>query len=570
MSDPTRPDDDWRPASVPPGLVDNLRSALRQQGDGVEPSHDAYRQLAEAVQGAGRPTAVTWLRPALAAAAAVAVLGAGVTLLTRSGNQIVGTGPAGDQVALDGDPADGQTAEATVPAGETAGEGLGAGGDRDDGQGAGATGEADEAEADDGDDGGEDAGGAGDLVGPVRASRLAAGQAFLDLLRLPFGEPELAGDRLVVRSRSPAGDGQPGPIVAELSTVAVDGGHAVTGARSAGVSIVEVSQGELAGGRLTIEGLGLGFEGVLDVRVVSGLDNRELARSAVTAGSVGEPVPFVTSLPVVGAERAWVVVSSAGGADGVIEPFAAAPVRYRAGADPADYAVVRVPADDPDGGLRLRAGPGADTPTLAVIPSGLDGVRRTLEYPVPNGTEAWWSVVAPDGQQGWVNSRFLAATTPLGAGQLDDLVGDVTARLAGGGGSLDVAALPLTRRADVAIGTVTEPVGVAPSSLLTPGGWTATRSVTPAGDSGQPTEVDLLTLYGVDRWPAATVIAGPAGFGGDAAAEVAERYFGGLPSITVVHPSPDLRAAGPRTHLFVEATPVGPEIVGILAEVASG
>lgn len=49
------------PDGVSPRLLSELSRAMSEQADRFEPSHDAYRKLAEAVAGQTRPTAGRWL-----------------------------------------------------------------------------------------------------------------------------------------------------------------------------------------------------------------------------------------------------------------------------------------------------------------------------------------------------------------------------------------------------------------------------------------------------------------------------------------------------------------------------
>ncbi|MGB5760732.1 MAG: hypothetical protein WBM50_27710, partial [Acidimicrobiales bacterium] len=82
-------DADWTPEGVPLGFTTGLSMALRDQADRFEPSNDAYRRLAEAVNDRRRPMAGRWVRPVVAAAAVMAAVGLTVALLAGQRTQRV-------------------------------------------------------------------------------------------------------------------------------------------------------------------------------------------------------------------------------------------------------------------------------------------------------------------------------------------------------------------------------------------------------------------------------------------------------------------------------------------------
>ena len=566
----------WTPDGVPPGLTTELSMALRDQADRFEPSNDAYRRLAEAVDDRRRPMAGRWVRPVVAAAAVMATVGLTVALLAGQRTQRVGTGPAaedvggGGQLAPPEGRAGGSDAAGTDPGVDEAGE--------DDGLGGG-TGESelDRRAGQEQDRSTTTTGGGpvyidGGPTGPVRSTEVAAARAFLDLLRLQYGATEPVDDgRVVVRSLVDGrdGDGGDGSIAATLHLTGIDGGYAVFAASSESITIDEVSGGSLPNGLLRIDGSGAGPDAPVSVRVMSALDNRVLAVGQARAGTQrlpaepDEPTPFTAELAVVGAENAWVIVFDGGAAPGPTDAFAARSVSFRSVDDPAEYAVVRVRPDDPDDGLQLRSGPGSTEPSLGVIPAGAGGVRRTGTYPVPIGTELWWSVTTDQGLTGWVNSRYLASTEPLPVDRLRALA----ERFGAGGIEADRSAtdLPLTRRAAVAIGLPARPLEVPPETLLVADGWTEVRSFPLTADGTDSVDASLADLRPVDVGLTPTIDV-EATFTSASDRAAAGRYFGDLPYVVVAGSGPDGIAT--RTFLFAESTPDGPEVVGILVDAA--
>ena len=375
-------------------LADRLGSAFNDQADRFEPSNDAYARVAEAVGEAQQgPRSVGWFRPLAAAAAVVATVGIGAMALSTQGSQSVGTSPGESQ----------ESAASAVDQSTTVLPST------DGSQAEGPDGAATDGES--GRDLDEDSSGADDassaeptdpsiVTGPVRATQLGAAQAFMDLLRLPFGAPEMVDGRVVIRSFEPGGVvGPDGLVVATLSMVEVAGGYAVAEATTDSVTIDSVEQAS-PDSSLAVVGSGTGFEATLVVRLMSALDNRVLGLTSATAGSFGEAEPYAADVSVVGAEQGWVIVSSLGGADGVTEPFAAKPVSFQTAlADQTDYAVVAVAPDDPDGGLVVRSGPGTSNDQVGVIPGGTAGLRRNNVFPVAVGDDLWWSIVGPSGRR---------------------------------------------------------------------------------------------------------------------------------------------------------------------------
>lgn len=559
FGDPT--EDSWDDGDFPGELTTRLSNAFSEQADRFEPSNDSYRLLAEAVDQRAKPRQTRWVRPLAAAAAVVTVAGLGVSLLAGQNTQSVGTGPAADQVADQAtlQPSDDDAADDTPQTEST--EPMP---------------DAEEASTEQADQSASQEAVAEEtppaqvpppVAGPVRSTELAAAQAFLDLLRLPHGQPELVDGNVVVRSRFPGGGAiDDEHIVATLSVIRAAGGYAVSGATTENVTIDDLSDERLPDGLLRVAGTGIGFDTQVDVRAVAAYDNRVLAiGSARTEGDDGRGT-YLAELPVIGAEHAWIVVSQAGGAGGSIDPFAAKLVSYRAGDDKTNYGVVRVPADDSVNGLNVRDAPGVNAARLAVVPAGADGVMRTGEHPVPVGDDLWWSVTTAAGDRGWVNSRFLASLEAPSASSLERVVAKLGV---GGTGFAATPDLPLTRRAPIALGSAADPSAEDASRLFSAENWSSLRRSVDSGEDGgdggdgvEPPDQSLAEFLQVDRWQDAEVDLNPQ-FNDPADAAAAERYFAGLTSFAIV---PAGEPGQGKVFVFVEQTPSGAEIVGIIGD----
>lgn len=521
-------------------LGDRLSQAFSQQADRFEPSHDAYAKVAEAVAGRQKPSRVIgWFRPVAVAAVVLGVVAVGGIVISAQGSQSVDTGPADGGLADSGIVQDDESsAEDQIP---TTVPGISAdtieGPDED--QAETTLAPADEAEPQTN----------VEVTGPVAATPILAGEAFLELLRMPNGSVVESGGRIIVRSHAEGGIPDPaGRIAAELLVEEVPGGFAVIEAVSDDVVIDEADTSMEVDG-VTVSGSGAGFEGVLDVTLMSALDNRVVATSFPTAGNFGEPQPFVVDVSVTGSEYLWVVVAGSGAANAVTEPFAARLITYESTvADQTDYSVVRIGPDDADGGLVVRSGPGTGNERLGVIPSGTGGVRRTTELPVMVGDAAWWSVTTADGLQGWVHSRFLANSEPASTESLESTARRF-AELAGIGDEVALQSLPFTRRAPVLVGTLEAPFELEADRLFLAETWQ---------------DPDLSEFYSVrDWWPSGEIQAGGQ-YSYDSDRQVAETNFGNLSSIVLAAENTD--STGGRTFLFVEVTPGGLEVVAMLVE----
>ena len=548
-------------------LPERLAVAFDQQAERFEPSNDAYARLAEAVNQQAPATGVDrvggWFRPALATLAVIGIAGVGaLALQSRNGTPLdtaAGEG-SGSEVA---DPAD---AVGSGPdADETSGDPLQA-----------ELVEDPSPEAVDGDEDMtvDDAPEAvdADVVGPVTASAESAADAYLTAFGFDYSRLEIEDDRVVAYGTGEGGVGE--YELTRIEVVESDGRFVATGSDASSVAIDDLQQIDSDGdGRpdlLRVTGSGQGFEATLGVRVITAVDARVL-HDHYTGGGQAANQPFEADVPVTGAERAWVVITSSGGAD-VAEPFAARQVTWVGAADPTDHTVIRIEADDPDGGLVVRSGPGVASERTGVLPGGIDGVRRDPIVPVAVGTDVWWRVTAPDGTAGWVNSAFLAANGPIDVDELRS-VGQVVAETLLSIDQLNIdqldpAFLPLPPRGPVSVGLAAAPQRVDADDLSTVAGWNRPRTITLPGEYDGPFEGSLLDYSEVGRWRAnGTVIEPfPAGpryvYGGTAVG--AERYFGSLPAVVIT--ADDTETPWTRTIVYVETTPVDPVIVGIVVE----
>jgi hypothetical protein len=268
----------------------------------------------------------------------------------------------------------------------------------------------------------------------ARPTQVDAIEAFIDLLGVQFIDFEVTGDRASVWTYR-EGSTDRGLDVATLQLAPVDlGGESGWIVAEATSDLVEIDQpapSTAVSGQseLAVSGRGTGFEATLGLQLISATDGSVLVESSVMAGNFGELAGFETTVPLVGTERAWLVVTSSGGASGVAEPFAAVPVSFEGVVDDTDYVVVRVGDDDPDGGLVLRAGPSTSTSELAVVPPGGVVNRRPGAYPTRNGATVWWPVRAGSAE-GWMSSAFLADPGPASDDAYRDWTRDLLGRLA--------------------------------------------------------------------------------------------------------------------------------------------
>lgn len=237
--------------------------------------------------------------------------------------------------------------------------------------------------------------------GPVGSTKTEAAEKFLTLAGItsPHQVGETSGGAIVSRPD--------GTAVVELAMVAVEGGWAVSGAYSEGVSAYTDPAPEPGESVLAIRGEGRGFEATLNLRLISALDGSYLGGDYTNAG-MPDPLPYEAELAVVGSESAWVIVSGDGGGEDVLQEFAAVPVVYEAKPDPRDFGVFRIANSDADEGLNIRTAAGIDnTSVIATLAAGTTGIRRTATLPVLVDDSIWWEVRTADGMTGWAHSSFL-------------------------------------------------------------------------------------------------------------------------------------------------------------------
>lgn len=399
-------------------LEDDLRAALHEHAERIEPSPDGLERIES------RLTPTTKQRPRLAprllaAAAAVAVL-AGVAAFALIGTDSGDVDVAAPTTSLPTDPA---AIEDELPP-------LDLDGDTD----AAAT------------SGGSVSDGTPALtvlpaappgvLGPKRATVDEAVASFLDLIQKGNEEVaiDLDGDLATVTRMSEAGVEVEVTRLQLGSTPLDDGSTGAVVIQALSPRIVIESPSSLSttsGSMLAVSGRGEGFEATIGVDLYSSQDGVWLNKGSTRGGNFGELAPFATDLEVWTSGPAWLVVSSSGGEDTKLEPFAAVPIVLDAPLPDTAYTVVDIPDDDPDGGLVVRNLPGTDGAQLDVLPAGQSDIhRRSLLSafvgdgepiygfePVQQGQQEWWNIrlpePLPDGRQwGWVNARYLAEPAP--------------------------------------------------------------------------------------------------------------------------------------------------------------
>lgn len=506
--------------------ADALRRALSGRADEVEPSHDAYARLATRVVAASsgpgaRPgAAARWGRSRLAGAVAATMVltgavGAGLTMIGDGdqgrGQAVVG-GSGADSSASTVSPSPGITEPGAPPPTVV---------------------DATEVPPVPSDIGPAPATpsmtAAVDLAGPSRAATVDSFLHRLGVTGPDVGvEYEIDGDRVSVWALT-EGTSDRGPLIATLTLSPVpeagDDHWVVTGATSDQVTIDQPGPpiGErLDATELVVSGMGSGFEGDLDVELRSAVDGTILARQGAQGGALG-PAPYETTLDLVGTDRAWLVVRSGGGADGVAAAFAAIPLAFVGGPDYRPYSVVRIGPDDPDQGLVVRAGPGTGNPELDVVPAAGVVTRRSGAYPTLNGSTVWWPVTSPGGAEGWVAAWYLAGTSEPGDGPDAHLAAGERflaelARVASGGPWTVVVDRP-----GFSLWTGGASVVVDPAEMGAPGAWLAEQA-----ELGGRSVVEVFDLppdlEGVELvWGADTVTVDR---------HLVDGYFGGVPAVT--------------------------------------
>ena len=574
-------------------LEQRLSTAMRAHGESIEPAADAYARLAEAVNespagrfsGAVRPWQ-PWRRPLGFVAATAMIAGLGAYVISLQPDQLVDT--------VNVAPANADFAE-LVPTDDSdngLSDGL-AGEDGDPGDAAADSRTADSIQSPPDSSGrsGADVAGEGGRVGtdplrrlegltyaPIRMTKQEAAEAFLDLIAVDYAALEEAGDE--VRVRSVGERGADGPVVSVLSLDAIGGGYVVTEARSDSIEF-DVDNRLAADpvddniddriaviGAIDLSGRRTGPGATVEVDLHSAVDGHPISTSSHPVdddddnGDDGDEAEFDFSIPVTGVDRAWLVLRSAAdeasaGDSRRAEPFAARPVLYVGDPDPSGYSVVRLPPHDPDNGLVIRRTPNGQR--LGVVELGSTGVRRRAVAARRAGGLSWWPVTAPDGTEGWVASRYLAANDPGPDSRLLELARDFIA-MVGPDGSNAIDSPEVESQDPLLLGSITEPL---PVVVGVEGGLASSL----AGLQGQPDGLvgSLAEFFGADRWNKAEIFV-PDGYRQPGAAAAARSYFGDLPSVVIRSLNPTT-GGWERVHLFVSRRQDDLSLVGIVREV---
>lgn len=137
---------------------------------------------------------------------------------------------------------------------------------------------------------------------------------------------------------------------------------------------------------------------------------------APTTAAPGGSEPAVTTAPAATGTEPGPTVAAMEPPEDDSPPVGTAPCGSDQRPVAGEYAVVNIPADDPDGGLVARRLPGAGSEQLDVLPAGTIveafGNRELCAVAADGGV--WWEIGTPRlATGGWVNSRFLE---PLGGG----------------------------------------------------------------------------------------------------------------------------------------------------------
>ncbi len=570
-------------------LEERLSQALRAHGDSVEPSPDAYTRLARAVNEppnllsrvrgvlappSGRNTDIRVsgesLRPVafVVVVAAVAGLG-GFSLLNlmSSPTETVNAAPAtadasdlvdrGDDAAVEadtesataGEPVDDDTTEDDTLMADVADNPATTSVPAD----SEASGAAQSSTADPG------RRFAGLTYAPVRATGLEAAQAFLDLLAVNDVDLEDETDRVVVRSSDSS-------VVTTLTIGAVGSGFMVLDAQSDRLELSiddtgtedptddDIVDTVIAEGSIDVSGSTVVPAQEIDIAVRSVIDGTTLGRASAPIVTTDAEDAYQTSVPITGAERAWVVTTVVDPDDG-LRSLAAQSVLYIGDPDPNSYTVVGLSPDDPDGGLVVRSAPAGRR--VGVIDIGSTNVRRRPIPPRRVDGETWWPITDPSGLEGWVASRLLAIDVAPPEATLVEVARTVIAAVTDADPD---AAVDLALAKPVFLGPIVDPRPVSGpgdvDDLLT-----SNRRLTKVDGSGPEA---LAEFYGFDRWAEAEVFV-PRGYRQEGAADRARSYFGDLPSVVIRSLNPET-GGWERVHLFVSRDGDTATLVGAVLE----
>lgn len=432
------------------------------------------------------------------------------------------------------------------------------------------------------------------ILGPRANSPQTAVEAFLGLIQRGSEEVTIEiQDDLARLSRVAEGGDMVDVTTLQLGAVEMDGstGYVVIQAISPRVVIESPSVlSTSSGSTLTVSGQGEGFEADVDVHLYSSRDGVWLNSTSAKAGNFGVVAPFSADLGVSGSGPAWVVVQSSGGTDTKLEPFSAVPVVIDAPRQAPEYFVTNIAVDDPDGGLVVRTLPGIGGVELDVLPAGQASVNKRSALsafigdgepiyglgPVSDGQQEWWNIWLPQplegGRQwGWVNANYLAE---VGAGvevdasaqALESIGSQFVLGLRGD----DAAFAALPWNADGVTVGLTSDVRTVSAATLGTSFWSTTATWTlPEAFGGtvdttgrellSPTQ-ELLGSTVVDlRTGADTATASP--FGNDQALFASQ--FPGVSYVQVFDPTRD--SGWILINIFVNEGPDGPVIVGVVA-----
>jgi hypothetical protein len=400
---------------------------------------------------------------------------------------------------------------------------------------------------------------------PSAENPAMAAAEFVHLLNLPgSGRFTLQGNTVDVLP--PGRIGSDALPLAYVETLSNQDGTGVVDAISDTMLINDVF---VDNDQIVVRGEGIAFEASVEVKLI-GTDGTPLAFGYATAGCCEELVPFEARLPMVdGSGEGFIVAHGDNAGSGVIPPFAAVPVVFSGPADTSTYSVFRIRPDDSDQGLNVRDLPGTDEgQVLATLPPGQTGIRRLPSMPALVGDSFWWEVETETGVRGWVHSSFL---TPDSASLTDTelverarfAVYAINAVEFDGLGSIS-----LSRRVPVVLGWLGGPRAVSGPELRDTSFWAeAGEWSVPEATYGEPTKVislrSLLNLPESGDEPeiqigAATIY----GF----EEEFVQSYFAGTRAVTVI--GPDTDDEPPRSMmLFYEATPTGPQLVGVVVSI---
>jgi hypothetical protein len=400
-----------------------------------------------------------------------------------------------------------------------------------------------------------------DLPSAENAAKASA--QFVHLLGLPgSGRFSVQGNSVEVLP--PGNVGSDRLPLAYIETLPNEVGVGITNAVSDTILISEVFVDDE---ELVVRGEAIAFEASVQVKII-GTDGTPLALTFTTAGCCEELVPFEARLPMVhGSGEAFVVAHGDNAGSGVLPAFAATPIAFNGPSDTTTFSVFRVRPDDSDQGLNVRDLPGTDEgQVLATLPPGQTGIRRLPTMPALVGDSFWWEVETDTGLRGWVHSSFL--TPDSSSLTRTDLIEQAEFAAYGiGSAEFDgLEALPLSRRVPLALGWIGDPRYVSGPETRDVSFWTkADRWSVPEATYGESEKVtSLRSLLNLPESLDDIYIGAATIYGFEE--EFVEAYFAGTKAVTVFGPE---REGEPRRSmmLFYEATPVGPQLVGVVASI---